>query len=265
MHQYQFSLVFFTVLTQWAIGCVLALSLYRSISAESSRKYSLRIALVIWAICSLGSVLSLAHLGDPLVAYNAIRGLASSWLSREVVAFSVINGFMTLWMLTHLVKGKENLQQPLGILTGLLGLCAIIMSGQIYYVIEHQPTWHTSLTHISFVSTALLLGLTSLITIMRFSGENIPSLYRYLLGASVLLIFAIIVNASQIAVRETISSLIWFRVGASVLGGCLLFMMADNIMKRSTWSVLAVGLLIVAGEIAGRMMFYSSALGHSPW
>ncbi|CAM3829702.1 dimethyl sulfoxide reductase anchor subunit family protein [Parendozoicomonas haliclonae] len=265
MHQYQFSLVFFTVLTQWALGSILMISLYRAATGGQELNNSKLTAIALWLICGFGSLCSLAHLGNPLQGYYALRGLGSSWMSREVIVFGGINGLTTLWLLTHLVKGKENLQQTLGLITGVCGLAAITMTGQIYYAVEHQPSWHTPLTHIGFVSTALLLGLATLALVLRQSSKEMPAGFRALLTASVVMVFAVTWQLAQITGLELNGVLVWYRVFASLMVGCGLLVMAKSLNLHSTAMVGLAVLLMVSGEIAGRMGFYGSVLGKMPW
>ena len=263
MHQYQFSLVLFTVLTQWSIGCLLALTAYRTLAPESAElKYSKQIALFIWGLCVVGSLSSLKHLGNPLQAYYALRGLSHSWMSREVVAFGMLNGLMTLWMLSHFLETRSLVQKVLGIVTSVFGLTAVVVAGQIYFMVEHQPEWNTVLTHLGFIGTTLLLGVASLTAMLKLSKQTVPTTFRYLLGACVLFVFAIIVQLSQITGT---SNLLWFRVFASIMAGVTLFMLAGSVSKQPTVLFVLATLLMVSGEIAGRMSFFSSVMAKVPW
>ena len=263
MHQYQFSLVFFTVLTQWSIGTLLALTVYQWVSDKQPlSQYAKSIALFIWGICVIGSLSSLKHLGNPLQAYYALRGLSHSWMSREVVIFGLLNGLMTLWVLTHLIESKPYLQKALAVATTVTGLIAMTVAGQIYYRVEHQPEWNTLLTHLGFLGTALLLGSASLIAILARLKQPVPPVLRFMLGSSILLVFTVIVLLSQITGT---SHLLWFRVFASILTGVALCVLAGSVHKYPVaWFAMAA-LLMVTGEIAGRMFFFSSVMSKVVW
>ncbi|WP_317917084.1 dimethyl sulfoxide reductase anchor subunit family protein [Vibrio sp. MACH09] len=267
MEQFQFSLVFFTVLSQWGIGCIAALTFYRMFfSLHASQLTAIKPAVLgIWGIILTGSLCSLAHLGSPFEAYYALRGLGSSWLSFEVVAFGTINGVVALWVMTHFVESKRSLQQPLGILASVLGLSGVVMSGQIYFSVEHQPEWNTVLTHLSFIGTALLLGMASLTTYIRLSNQSVPTMVCNVYAAAIALVLIIVAMWSQIAGLETNGELIWYRVVASIIGGVILMMLITRNESRYNKILFASTLIMVTGEIAGRMSFYSSVLSKTPW
>ena len=268
MNEYQLSLVFFTVLTQWSIGSVLAVTLYRGLSANT-QVFGLwnprAVAACIWLICFVGSLCSLGHMGNPANALYVLRGLGHSWLSREVLAFLVLNSFMTLWMLSHFVEVKASIQQLLGAITAVTGLIAILVSAQIYFQLTHHPEWNTVLTHFAFVSTALVLGLATLIVFLTASELSIPTLVRSLLGLSVLMTFIVLLLLSQVTGTSGSSPLIWYQVFGTVLAGLMLFMMAGAVKSHYPGAILIAMLVMVSGEIVGRMSFYSSVMSKIPW
>lgn len=201
MEQFQLSLVFFTVFTQWGIGSVLAFTLYRFLYCEQQKNtsHSSVFPLVTGGIFVVGSVCSLLHLGNPFGAYNALSGLGRSWLSMEVFSFSILNALMAMWVLTYLFGARTRFQQSIGLLIGVTGFVAIVMSGQIYFRVEHQPAWHSITTHLAFVGTALLLGSSSLVAYLSLSGRSVPPLSDYAVRLSVLfvlLVFALLLKST---------------------------------------------------------------------
>ncbi|MGI9275838.1 MAG: dimethyl sulfoxide reductase anchor subunit family protein [Endozoicomonas sp.] len=268
MNEYQLSLVFFTVLTQWSIGSVFAVTLYRSLST-SAQLFGLwnprEVAACIWLVCFIGSLCSLGHMGNPANAIYALRGLGHSWLSREVLAFLVLNSFMSLWMLSHFVEIKQSIQQLLGAATAITGFIAILVSAQIYYQLTHHTEWNTALTHFAFVSTALVLGLATLIVFLTASELSIPALIRNLLGLSVLMSFIVLLLLSQVTGAAGSSHLIWYQVFGTVLVGLMLFMMASTVKDHYPGAILIAMLVMVSGEVVGRMSFYSSVMSKVPW
>ncbi len=66
MNEYELPLVFFTVLCQWGIGGVIALTLYRlRPTSQMSVKQLKYLVLGLWLVEVVGSSLSLLHLGSP--------------------------------------------------------------------------------------------------------------------------------------------------------------------------------------------------------
>lgn len=110
----------------------------------------------------LGLAASLLHLGRPRYAFRAVLGLRTSWLSREIIAFSVFAALASLstaaaWL------GSSNLawlpqREPLGAAAALAGLGAMFCSVMVY-VDTGRAYWKFSLTAAKFFGTALVLGL----------------------------------------------------------------------------------------------------------
>ena len=90
METRDWSLVFFTVLTQAAVGAFLTLQVLAYLSARrgaagGSRGSDHTPLLVVLAVLSAGLFAALFHLSDPLQAARAVVNFSSSWLSREIV------------------------------------------------------------------------------------------------------------------------------------------------------------------------------------
>lgn len=267
MSEYQLSLVVFTVFCQWSIGSVLAVTIYRSLSDATGSLWQPRSAAsLIWLVCLIGSFASFGHLGSPMEAYNALRGVGHSWLSREVVAFFILNGCMTLWMLSHYVNTTKHVQQLLGAITSVVGLVAILVSAQVYFQLQSHAEWNTMLTHLTFLSTALTLGMATVILFICASNQVVPATIRYLLGFSVLMTFVVMtLFALRVDSLASHNLLTAYQVLGSILAGTLLFMMVrDSSRYKPEW-VFAVMLVMVSGEFVGRMSFYSSVMSKIPW
>ena len=115
-----------TVLLEWPLfvfsllATLLAAAFYAAFSKGLSIKPELFIGLAI-----LGGILSMAHLGKKLRAWRAILNIRKSWLSREIVAYSLFVPSASLWLFFPQ-------QNELGLLATIFGLLTLVSIDNIY-------------------------------------------------------------------------------------------------------------------------------------
>lgn len=262
-------LVFFTVMSQWGVGAVLALTLYQFCVARE-RKFSgktLRYLVVtIWFIEVIGSSMSMGHLGVPLEAYRSVLGLSHSWLSREAVAFILLNGLVTLWALSCWFQPVANFRhQCLGLIIAIGGLASILVTAQVYYQMVAHPLWHTPATQIAFIGSAVVLGFCFVALFVSGQKQEIPNVIKFglLIGAACVLIAQVM--RMQLPENQASSYLLWWQVVMSVILPCLV---ASNMLKKSVNDkviLIIVMLAVFSGELAGRALFYASVMVQAPW
>jgi DMSO reductase iron-sulfur subunit len=145
-------LVFMLVVTQLCVGAFIALWLLDFIGVGADLKIAALAALALAGI-SLG--VSTMHLGRPIHAWKALRGLRRSWLSREVLTLSLFAAAAGAFagMLFFGLPGRH----AAGFATALAGLAGITCSARIY-IVRARPAWFSGYTVAEFFSTALLLG-----------------------------------------------------------------------------------------------------------
>lgn len=261
MEIYELPLVFFTVVTQWGIGGVLALTLcLTGHAALFNDRQRVRLALLFWGITVIGSLASLAHLGTPFGAYRALYGLAHSWLSREVVAFIILNALLSLWLLA--AWKAPRLFLPLGWAGALAGVAAILVSAQVYAQMRLHPLWNTLATPAAFLGCALLLGCMSVAMLANALGQSAPGRLRAAWGAGLALVAGALVWRFQEPGADGASPLFWWQLFASLLPGGVALLAARQI--SAGYALLAV-MLVVTGELAGRMLFYANVMSGAPW
>ena len=131
----------------------------------------------------VGLSAALLHLGRPLYAFRAVLGFRTSWMSREIVAFSaylgaasgytasfflpLLTGFVPArfeWVL-HTPPPIVNVLRIATVVTGLLGVFCSMM----IYIDTRREFWKASLTAMKFGMTTVVLGLTAMIA---FSATN---------------------------------------------------------------------------------------------
>ena len=168
------SLVFFTVLSQWSVGIVICLFLLAVHGGAAPAEMAtpgpanpLWLALLLIVVATTASFL---HLGNPLNAPKAVRNLATSWLSREILAIGLYSAGLAAALLYGWRTGAS---YPVY----LLALCAVtglllIWTMSRVYRIPTIPAWNSGHTPLGFVLTALSLGS---VTGMLFAGSGAGS------------------------------------------------------------------------------------------
>lgn len=268
IHHMELPLVFFTVMSQWGIGAVLALTLYQMKACKENKLVGkpLRIAvLIIWLIEVIGSSMSMGHLGVPLEAYRSVLGLSHSWLSREAVTFVLLNGLVTLWALSCWLQPTANMRNiVLGWLSGIGGLAAILVTAQVYYQMVAHPLWHTPATQIAFIGTAIVLGFSLVALLVMRQGKPLPSSIKVgvMIGVALVLIAQII--RLQLPASQGGSYLLWWQVVMSMLLPCIMVMKAYK-ERPSVILMALVMLAMFSGELAGRALFYGAVMMQAPW
>src|SRR5579862_8574835 len=145
-------LVFMLVLTQLSVGAFVVLWLLDMLGRGTGLTITALASLTLAGI-SLGA--STLHLGRPIYAFRALKGLRRSWLSREVLTLSLFAGAASAFagMLLFNLPGRS----IVGFCTVLAGLAGVTSSARIY-VVRARPTWFSAYTLAEFYATALLLG-----------------------------------------------------------------------------------------------------------
>jgi Fe-S-cluster-containing dehydrogenase component/DMSO reductase anchor subunit len=219
------SLVWLTLISQLAVGV-------------SVTDWAGRSRIVVAALAVAALVGAMAHLGRPIAAYKALRNLRRSWLSREV---ALLSGFAGLAVACALVAGPA--LPALALAAAVVGVLGVYASARLY-VVPGRPAWNTPLTVVRFFATALALGapVTGHLTISAIAG--------LVALATTALNWLRLRRLADRALRLEFgwfgewTVLRWALVGGGVtaaLGG---------------GSAAFVWLLMAAGEVVGRWLFY---------
>ncbi len=248
-------LVFMLVLTQLSAGAFAMMWLLDTLGQGSSLWLSALASLGIAGV-SLGA--STLHLGRPVHAYRALRGLRTSWLSREVLSLSLFAGVasafagMLLFDLPH--------RTLVGFLTTLCGAAGVMSSARIY-VVRARPAWFSGYTIAEFFSTALLLGP---LFVRAMSVSDAPwTVWAAVAGAAAQLLTqalkflwlsrsdAFELRASALLLSGQFQREFLVRLGILVVAGIALPLTADSAVARVAALVIAL-----AGEWMGRWLFF---------
>lgn len=249
-------LIVMTVLTQLSVGAFASIWFLQAFGAQSHRAA----ALVALLVAMLALTASTLHLGRPIHAARALKMWRRSWLSREVLLFTLFSVAATaysaaLWLG---VRGAGRL----GALTVVLGVCGVGASAKLYLV-PGRPAWNSPLTIAEFASTAALLGACGANILTRSAADA-----RYaILGGVVLAVLTAGIKLLRLArspVHELHGS---WQLLANVFSNHLLVRfllpcvgLALLPLGAVAWVRVAIALLMMAGEFTARYLFFVSVV-----
>lgn len=167
MYWHEWPLTIFTILGQMSVGAFLTLGCINVLGQRRYRPQTIdRVAdpalYAIGPIMVAALVASVFHLGNPLNAPNALRHVATSWLSREIVFGSAFAAFgfafaATLWLrwFTHAVR------TALAVATAIIGLIFIWVMANVY-LLPTVPAWNHWTTPAQFYLSAVIMGASAI-------------------------------------------------------------------------------------------------------
>lgn len=278
-------LVVMLTLTQLAVGAfVLAYGL-EAISGVAVGS-ALAQSLYALAMAALALGASLFHLGRPHLAWRAVLGLRTSWLSREAIGFAF---FAKACALYALARGIDRLPQlpfadvlrnmapALGGVTALLGVAGVFFSVMVYAA-TRRAHWRGSLTGFKFFATTVALGAASVYAVGAVVSPGGFAHARVLLGlvagtmlckatfeASMLLArrarqHTVEKRMAMLLTRE-LGKLTAIRFACAIAGGLVLPGLLWSAASPGALPVLACSMLVslLAGELAERYSFFAAA------
>lgn len=243
-------LVLMLVLTQAAVGLFITASLL-----EASSPLHLIFSLTSLALFSIGLIAATLHLGQPLKAWRFFLGLKTSWLSRELLAFTILGAFLTAPLLNHLpfelpavLNFLPNLvhHTAFKVSSVLIALTAVFTSVKIYQTTP-RTLWQGRITFPRFFGTVLAFGLLTL------SVQSLPATFAF----STVMLFKLALDVFQLRAPELqrekkmvvgpLKSLSLLRVVAGLLAATSVYL--------SPW--LALPFLLVS-QLAERTLYFKA-------
>jgi formate dehydrogenase iron-sulfur subunit len=252
-------LVFMTVLTQLSVGAFGAIFALQ-LTGKATRLGVAALVSMLAGSVALGA--STMHLGRPIYAYRALKMWRRSWLSREVLMFtlfSCVAGFYSAWLWFKLPGSAA-----LGALTLLLGIGGVAASACIYLV-QARPAWNTKRTVADFFLTSSILG--SLLAASVGIGDRRGLLLVAVAAAGGQILnqtskFILLISSKSFELRasgQLLSTVFASRFLARgvllLLGGIILPLSFPNVF--GAYASLA---LAFTGEILGRYLFFVSVV-----
>jgi formate dehydrogenase iron-sulfur subunit len=249
-------LVVMTVLTQLSVGAFTSIWLLEVFSARLHRSAAL-IALLVAMLALSASTL---HLGRPIHAVCALKMWRRSWLSREVLLFTLFANAATAYS-AALWLGLPGIIF-LGGLTVLFGVAGVGASARLYLA-SGRPAWNSPFTIMEFFLTAALLGsagatiLTGASALTQSATMFAGLTTLFVGGLKVVWLVRSDVHELRGASRllfTVLSSRLLLRY---LLLGTGLFLLP---FAKTHWTSVPIALAIIAGELVGRYLFFVSVV-----
>lgn len=159
MHSTEWSLVFFTTISQFATGIMIAILPF--VFSKNQKAYAKLNKTALYfstALMFMALVLSFLHLNNPLHSIYALSNLGTSWLSMEILFVSLfLFGLVFISILPLIKTPKPQYHRIFIVSTTLVGVI-MVYSMSMLYMIPTVPAWNSISTPISFFATTLLLG-----------------------------------------------------------------------------------------------------------
>jgi len=257
-------LVFMLVLTQLSVGAFAVLWLLDLLGQGDGLTLAALTSLGLAGI-SLGA--STFHLGRPIYAWRALKGLRRSWLSREVLTLSLFAGAAGAF--AGMLLFDLPLRSAAGLFTTLAGIAGVMCSARIY-IVPARPAWHSPYTIAEFYMTALLLGpmlvgmLAALVpggsvpawvwmaSLAGAAGQSIVQLLKLLwLSRSE----AFELRATSLLLSGQLKNLFLIRMSVLICAGVILPLIAPT-----GWWLAAAFVMTLTGEWLGRYLFFVSVV-----
>ena len=252
-------LVLMTVLTQLSVGAISTIWLLQLLGASARLGVAALTSVLVGAL-ALGA--STLHLGRPIHAYRALKMWRRSWLSREVLLFTLFAAVSSAYAAALWLGAAGTIM--LGAATVALGLAGVTASAFIYLV-PSRPAWNSPLTIVQFHLVGATLG-------ARFTSAVGAGNPRWLAVASACLAGAQLVTLALCFFRLSASDTVELRASAALLStrfswhlltrGALLALgaIALPLFSPTALSLWAALLATLASETLGRYLFFVSAV-----
>ncbi|MEZ8355880.1 dimethyl sulfoxide reductase anchor subunit family protein [Vibrio splendidus] len=271
---HEWSLIFFTVLAQTAVGGYLLIGARALVLGHDEEKLnSYKVPMfILWALMGLGFMFSTTHLGSPLRAFNAFNQLGSAWLSNEVffgAAFFAVGGLQ--WLLSVVKKGGVAIQKAL--MVGAMVLGVIFMYAMInVYMINTVPTWDNIYTPLSFIMTMVVGGFLLSQFVIVFANDSRFTVDRNITMLAVIAVaISLIVTVGKLnLIGDIQTSVAKASELVDGLGSYVILQVALLMASLLVWILpmlnkakvnpVNLGLALVlflASELIGRGLFYS--------
>ena len=220
-------LVWMLVLTQMGIGTWWAALAERGAVRNAAFLLSL-------ALTAAGVIASVFHLGQPLKAWRAFLGFRKSWMSREILAFSLfLPAGLSVLLLNSFGRADHSSADWLPGAVAALGGLAVLCSGMIYHDTQ-RPTWRGGRSLGRFLLTSALLG-SLVISVVAAAQEVSAAAWPWIIAGLALIKVGLEyrwlrVSASSVSTplhqsarlqwRE-LPRLTWARLAALLVGGLM--------------------------------------------
>jgi anaerobic dimethyl sulfoxide reductase subunit C (anchor subunit) len=253
------SLVFFTVLSQTAAGALIIreLLLLKGGFDFIPAKFRRRSLTVISSILLISLVIAFLHLGNPILAFNAINNLGKSWLSREVFFLSLLLASLLPYLI---ISFKSNFRKTEKAFSVVIIICCLLLiySMIMLYMIPSVISWNNPFTPLSFVITTFLCGIVLLKVFIGKTNNRFNSVTAIFITVLIILSLASSIIFQGSFLKQEIPLFIiriTFSLVAMVITSLRIFRTQTN--KTCIWWVILF-VMVLSSEIINRYIFFLS-------
>jgi formate dehydrogenase iron-sulfur subunit len=263
-------LVFMLVLSQLSVGAFAIDWIMSLLSPVDALGTSRPICMGAAFLCGFfGLNAAILHLGRPLYAFRAVLGFRTSWMSREIVAFSAYLGAASgyaasFWLLKFGIEIPPAIVSALRVSTVVTGVLGVFCSMMIY-IDTRRIFWKASQTAIKFGLSTVVLGLAGFLIFMTanasFTGAALKGTRPLCVALAAVAVFKMIYEAQIFRHLKKFAPLHPLKKSALLMARDLV--LATNM--RFTLGVIGgfVLPLMLLGPIvnSGVALFFASAIG----
>lgn len=249
-------LVVMTVLTQLSVGAFASIWLLEVFSARLHRAA----ALVALFVATLALAASTLHLGRPIHAVRAMKMWRRSWLSREVLLFTLFANAAAAYSAALWMRLPGTVL--LGGITVLFGLAGVGASARLYLV-PGRPAWNSPFTILEFYLTAALLGSAGANIL---TGTSSPAQSSMIFAGIAILVAGGLklfwLARSAVHELQGAYSLLFTVLANRFLLRFLLLSAALLLLPfaQTRWTAVPIALAMIAGEFISRYLFFVSVV-----
>jgi Fe-S-cluster-containing dehydrogenase component/DMSO reductase anchor subunit len=293
-------LVMMLVLTQMSVGAFVvdqALVVALGEAADVHPATRMLHACTGFVLALVGLSASILHLGRPWLAFRAIIGWRTSWLSREVLAFGAFAALASIyaavaWLAPWGLPISVAWERLLGGAVAASGLAGVACSTMIY-ASTRRAFWNPVYTGLKFLLTCLVLGAPIALLVHLAaawsSAEHVALVMQGtgrwlclgLMSAMVAklaleaVVFTWLKARTFTALRRTallmtgdLARSTFWRFGTGALGGLILpgvlVLSAESTTTPSTYTIVAAVVAMLAlsfvGELLERYLFFAAVV-----
>lgn len=251
---HELPLVFFTVLTQSAVGAFTVLLIGNAMGHIEPRRLTIGLFAAV-CLFGLGVVMGIFHVGQPLRAMNMLFRVGSSPMSNEIAlsaVFGTIAGIAALGLL--LDRGARKLFIALAWVAAAVGVVFVFAIPRIYHLTT-VTTWSSSWTTVVMLQTPLIgggalaaaLGVCRLGLIVSIVGIIVSFCLRPGYLSTILL-----ADAPLAAAQSD-----WFTAQTVLLAAGTLGALVYIRARSGQTLLFASAVVVIAAELIGRIAFYN--------
>lgn len=190
-------LIVMLILSQAAAGMFVVLTMLGLLLPTVFKLTQFPVSVGAFLLLNAGLGAATLHLGRPLGAWRFFLGLRTSWMSREILAFSLFAGAGSAAIPAAWFLPGSLISLGATASAAFLGIVAVFTSVMIY-VDTHRKFWKMKYTALKFYGAAALLGVITVGTIAAWTGwffsTDISLLIHVVASTALLILMALVLS-----------------------------------------------------------------------